>query len=235
MNKFWNFQNADNSKERTLRIDGDIVSEASFWGEDSDVIPAEFRQELESGKGDINLWINSRGGDVFAAAQIYTMLKEYPGKVKVKIDGLAASAASVIAMAGDTVEMSPVSMLMIHNPLTICIGNANDMKATIERLEVVKETIMNAYGKKTKLSRDKLSEMMDAEKFMDAKEAVELGFADSILYDGNEGDEGKTKNADYRQIFANLLTSKMLDKQTTNLIDKVSAGQFYKRLNLLSH
>lgn len=234
MNKFWNFQNAENGKERTLRIDGDIVSEASFWGDDSDVIPAEFRQELESGKGDINLWINSRGGDVFAAAQIYTMLKEYPGKVKVKIDGLAASAASVIAMAGDTVEMSPVSMLMIHNPLTICIGNQNDMKATIERLDVVKETIMNAYNRKTGISRDKLSEMMDAEKYMDAKEAVELGFADSILYDGeNEGD--KTKNADYRRMFANLLTSKMLDKQTTNLIDKVSAGQFYKRLNLISH
>ncbi|MBO6177816.1 MAG: Clp protease ClpP [Selenomonadaceae bacterium] len=234
MNKFWNFTKNENDKERTLRIDGDIVSEASFWGDDSDVIPAEFRQELESGKGDINLWINSRGGDVFAAAQIYTMLKEYPGKVKVKIDGLAASAASVIAMAGDTVEMSPVSMLMIHNPLTICIGNQNDMKATIDRLDVVKETIMNAYNRKTGISRDKLSEMMDAEKYMDAKEAVELGFADSVLYDG-EGDENKTKNADYRSMFANLLTSKMLEKQTTNIIDKVSAGQLYKRLNLISH
>ena len=234
MNKFWNFTKNENDKERTLRIDGDIVSEASFWGDDSDVIPAEFRQELESGKGDINLWLNSRGGDVFAAAQIYTMLKEYPGKVKVKIDGLAASAASVIAMAGDTVEMSPVSMLMIHNPLTICIGNQNDMKATIDRLDVVKETIMNAYNRKTGISRDKLSEMMDAEKYMDAKEAVELGFADSVLYDG-EGDENKTKNADYRSMFANLLTSKMLEKQTTNIIDKVSAGQLYKRLNLISH
>lgn len=234
MNKFWNWSKGADDKERILRIDGDIASDSSIFGEDSDVIPSEFRRDLNSDTGDISLWINSRGGDVFAAAQIYTMLKEYSGNVKVKIDGLAASAASVIAMAGKTIEMSPVSMMMIHNPLTIVIGNQQDMKAAIERLDAVKETIINAYNLKTGIARDKLAKMMDSEKYMDANEAVELGFADSVLYT-NQDNEAKEKNAAARELFANLLTSQMLNKQTAAMVNKVSADQLYKRLNLLSH
>jgi ATP-dependent Clp protease protease subunit len=117
-----------------------------------------------------------------AAAQIYNMLSEYPGKVTVKIDGLAASAASVIAKAGDTVMMSPVSMMMIHNPATVAWGDHVEMQKAIELLDAVKESIINAYVMKSGLSRARLSHLMDAETWMDANKAVELGFADGILY-----------------------------------------------------
>lgn len=127
------------------------------------------------------MWINSPGGDCVAAAQIYNMLTAYNGKVTVKIDGIAASAASVIAMAGDTVLVSPVSMLMIHNPATIAWGDHADMQKAIDMLSEVKESIINAYVLKTGLSRARLSHLMDAETWMDANKAVELGFADGII------------------------------------------------------
>lgn len=116
-----------------------------------------------------------------AAAQIYNMLSNYKGRVIVKIDGIAASAASVIAMAGDTVLVSPVSMLMIHNPATIAWGDHAEMQKAIDMLAEVKESIINAYVLKTGLSRPKLSHLMDAETWMDANKAVELGFADEIM------------------------------------------------------
>ena len=127
------------------------------------------------------MWINSPGGDCVAAAQIYNMLSNYKGKVTVKIDGIAASAASVIAMAGDMVLVSPVSMLMIHNPATIAWGDHAEMQKAIDMLAEVKESIINAYVLKTGLSRPKLSHLMDAETWMDANKAVELGFADEIM------------------------------------------------------
>ena len=127
------------------------------------------------------MWINSPGGDCVAAAQIYNMLSNYKGKVTVKIDGIAASAASVIAMAGDTVLVSPVSMLMIHNPATIAWGDHAEMQKAIDMLSEVKESIINAYVLKTGLSRPKLSHLMDAETWMDANKAVELGFADEVM------------------------------------------------------
>lgn len=177
MRKFWNWKN-DEETERTLYLNGTIADESWF---DDDVTPNLFKEELQSGKGDITVWINSPGGDCFAAAQIYNMLREYKGKVTVKIDGLAASAASVIAMAGTTVLMSPVSMLMIHNPMTIASGDTLEMQKAIEMLAEVKESIINAYELKTGLSRAKLSHLMDAETWMDANKAIELGFADDIL------------------------------------------------------
>ncbi len=134
-----------------------------------------------SGSGDITVWINSPGGDCVAAAQIYNMLMDYKGNVTVKIDGIAASAASVIAMAGNKVLMSPVSMLMIHNPMTVAMGDTAEMQKAIEMLSEVKESIMNAYEIKTGMSRAKISHLMDAETWMNANKAVELGFADGIL------------------------------------------------------
>ena len=116
-----------------------------------------------------------------AAAQIYNMLTQYKGNVTVKIDGIAASAASVIAMAGNTVLMSPVSMMMIHNPATVAFGDHAEMQKAIDMLAEVKESIINAYVIKTGLSRSKLSHLMDAETWMDANKAVELGFADDII------------------------------------------------------
>lgn len=164
--------------ERILELNGTIAEESWF---DDDVTPQLFKDELNSGTGNITVWINSPGGDCVAAAQIYNMLSNYKGKVTVKIDGIAASAASVIAMAGDTVLVSPVSMLMIHNPATIAWGDHAEMQKAIDMLAEVKESIINAYVLKTGLSRPKLSHLMDAETWMDANKAVELGFADEIM------------------------------------------------------
>ena len=161
-----------------LFLNGTIAEESWF---DDDVTPQLFKDELNAGSGDVTVWINSPGGDCVAAAQIYNMLSNYKGKVTVKIDGIAASAASVIAMAGDAVLVSPVSMLMIHNPATIAWGDHAEMQKAIDMLAEVKESIINAYAIKTGLSRPKLSHLMDAETWMDANKAVELGFADGIM------------------------------------------------------
>ena len=183
MRKFWNWrsrtatnQAGEPVTERTLYLNGTIAEESWF---DDEVSPQMFREELNAGSGDIVVWLNSPGGDCIAAAQIYNMLMDYKGDVTVKIDGIAASA--VIAMAGTTVLMSPVSMLMIHNPATVAFGDRAEMERAISMLAEVKESIMNAYEIKTGLSRTKLSHMMDAETWMDANKAVELRFADGIL------------------------------------------------------
>lgn len=185
MNKFWKWvrNKAPDGEdpglaERTLFLNGTIASESWF---DDDVTPALFKSDLDSGKGPITVWINSPGGDVWAAAQIYNMLLSYVGKVTVKIDGLAASAASVIAMAGDEVLVSPVSMLMIHNPSTMAMGDKDDLAQAISMLDSVKDSILNAYVKKTGLSKNKLSKLMDDETWMDANKAVELHFADRVM------------------------------------------------------
>ena len=153
MKKFWNWkkkvinlENGQEAEERILFMNG-VIAEDSWF--DDDVTPALFKDELNAGTGDITLWINSPGGDCVAAAQIFNMLSEYPGKVTVKIDGLAASAASVIAMAGTEVWMSPVSMMMIHNPATVAWGDHAEMKKAMELLDAVKESIINAYVRKT--------------------------------------------------------------------------------------
>lgn len=176
--KFWNWiENEDNT--RTLYLDG-AISEDTWYGDE--VTPKQFKNELMSENGDITLWINSPGGDVFAASQIYNMLMDYKGKVTVKIDGLAASAASVIAMAGGEVLISPTGLFMIHNPMTLAFGDTVEMEKAISMLSEVKESIINAYELKTGLSRAKLSRLMDAESWFNAKKAVELGFADAILF-----------------------------------------------------
>ena len=185
MNKFWKWvrnKTPDGEDpdlaERTLFLNGTIASASWF---DDDVTPALFKSDLDSGKGPITVWINSPGGDVWAAAQIYNMLLSYGEKVTVKIDGLAASAASVIAMAGDEVLVSPVSMLMIHNPSTMAMGDKDDLTQAISMLDSVKDSILNAYVKKTGLSKNKLSKLMDDETWMDANKAVELHFADRVM------------------------------------------------------
>jgi len=169
--KFWNWVRDDTG--RALFLNGEI-SDETWYGDE--VTPRLFKEELESCQGDITVWINSPGGDVFAAAQIYNMLMDYQGNVKVKIDGLAASAASVIAMAGTEVLMSPVAMMMIHNPMTVAIGDSQEMQKAIEMLSEVKESIINAYEIKTGMSRAKISRLMDAESWFNAKKAVEMGF-----------------------------------------------------------
>lgn len=186
MRRFWNWEPAapetdgpaGSDTSRVLRING-VIAEQSWF--DDDITPALFASELNNGSGDVTVWINSPGGDVVAAAQIYNLLMDYPGHVTVNIDGVAASAASVIAMAGDKVAMSPVSMLMIHNPATLAIGDKDELAKAMRMLESVKESIINAYQAKTGLSRAKLSKLMDAETWMDARAAIDMGFADHYL------------------------------------------------------
>lgn len=195
---FWNFlKNEENEEEIDLRIDGDIAMDDDFWsmlfGMES-VTPKGFMSELSQYKGkDINVWINSYGGDVYAASRIYTALKEHKGNVKVKIDGVAISAASVIAMAGDEVLMSPTSILMIHNPWGNFQGEAKDLRHGADVLDEVKDTIINAYQLKSKKSRGKISQMMDEETWMSCKKAVSEGFVDGMLY--SESKEEPTQNS----------------------------------------
>lgn len=189
MKKFWNWIH-DDSGGRVLRLEGPI-DEDSIWGDE--ITPQAFREELNAEEGDVTVWINSPGGNVFAAAEIYTMLKDYSGAVSVKIASIAASAASVVAMAGSKVLMSPTALLMIHDPATIAMGNAKDMEKAINTLNEVKESIINAYTAKCGLSRKKVADLMSNETWMNAKKAVELGFADEILYGDKKTQEEDAK------------------------------------------
>ena len=238
--KFWNWVRDADTGERTLVLNGQIAEDSWFGDE---VTPAIFRDELMKGEGNITVWINSPGGDVFAAAQIYNMLMDYKGNVTVRIDGLAASAASVIAMAGTTVEMSPVGMLMIHNPSTAVIGNTKEMQAAIKMLDEVKESILNAYELKTGQPRQQLSDLMDAESWMNAKKAVELGFADKILF-ANEDEEKQSEGVDAMLFSQRAVTNSLIDKikaQSLKFVkaavpdNRVSADVLRSRLNLLIH
>lgn len=210
MKKFWNWKNqaetAETPQERTLFLNGTIAENSWF---DDDITPKLFREELMAGSGDITVWLNSPGGDCVAAAQIYNMLMDYKGSVTVKIDGIAASAASVIAMAGTKVLMSPVSMMFIHNPMTVALGNSDEMQKAIEMLHEVKESIINAYEIKTGLSRAKLSRLMDAETWMDANKAVELGFADGILQRAEQSSDVIAPTASMMYSRVNVVNSLM--------------------------
>jgi ATP-dependent Clp protease protease subunit len=183
--KFWQWKNQgeDEGRARILELSGTIAEESWF---DDDVTPEQFRDELFADSGEVTVWINSPGGDCIAASRIHAMLMDYPGTITVKIDGIAASAASVIAMAGTRVLMAPTALMMIHNPMTGAYGNHEDMQKAIGMLDEVKESIINAYEIKTNLTRAKISHLMDNETWMNAKKAIELGFADAILEDAKK-------------------------------------------------
>ena len=244
MKKFWKWTNQaqteTNPAQRTLHLNGTIAEESWF---DDDVTPQLFKEELLAGSGDITVWINSPGGDCVAAAQIYNMLVEYPGKVTVKIDGIAASAASVIAMAGTKVLMSPVSMMMIHNPMTVAYGDSTEMQKAIEMLGSVKDSIINAYEIKTGLSRAKLSHLMDAETWMDATKAVELGFADGIMKRPGEAEDQETPTVSMLYSKANVVNSLMdkiahkcaIDPKPAEPTNKQRADDLLDRLNLIKN
>nr|DAT32664.1 MAG TPA: Putative ATP dependent Clp protease [Caudoviricetes sp.] len=198
--------------------------------------PELFRSELQAGSGDITVWINSPGGDVFAAAQIYNMLMDYKGSVTVKVDALAASAASVIAMAGSIVQMSPVAMMMIHNPMTIAIGDSEEMKKAGMMLDEVKESIMNAYEIKTGLNRSELSNLMNAESWFNARKAVELGFADEILTDTDSVRKDRNGVAAGMMFSRAAVTNSLLNKLVLNIDEeKTPVEQLEKRLQLITH
>lgn len=206
---FWNWEENEASGVRTLYLDGTIADE-SWW--DDDVTPRMFKDELMSGNGDIVVWVNSPGGDCVAASRIYAMLMDYTGSVTVKIDGLAASAASVIAMAGTKVLMAPTALMMIHNPLTVAIGDTEEMQKAIAMLDEVKESIINAYEIKTGQSRAKISHLMDGETWMNANKAIELGFADGILEDAKRDHSEDVVFAFSRRAVTNSLMNKLMPR-----------------------
>lgn len=227
MNKFWNWVQDDAGESRTLYLEG-VIAEESWY--DDEVTPQMFKSELLAGTGDITVWINSPGGDCVAAAQIYNLLMDYPGNVTVKIDALAASAASVIAMAGTTVYMSPAALMMIHNPLTVAVGDSAEMQRAMAMLGEVKESILNAYEIKTGLSRVRLSHLMDAETWLSAHKAVELGFADDILWmPQGENAPAPTGYAFSRRAVTNRLLAKLPQKKE----HRQPVEPLYQRLNLL--
>lgn len=225
MNRFWDW--VRNEDGRTLYLNGTIAEESWFA---DDVTPAAFKAELMAGEGDITVWINSPGGDCIAASQIYCMLMDYKGAVTVKIDGIAASAASVVAMAGTTVLMAPTALMMVHNPLTVAIGDSEEMKKAVALLDEVKESIINAYEIKTGLSRAKLSHLMDAETWLSAHKAVEMGFADGLLF----GERGNVPPGAEDFMFSRrAVTNSLLDKLPCRAEKKVPVEPLYGRLNLL--
>lgn len=222
----------EQSQERILFLNGTIAEESWF---DDEVTPSLFKEELNSGNGDITVWINSPGGDCVAAAQIYNMLMNYKGNVTVKIDGIAASAASVIAMAGNKVLVSPVSMMMIHNPATIAAGDTNEMQKAIAMLDEVKESIINAYEIKTGLSRAKLSHLMDAETWMDANSAIEMGFADGIIERNDDIEVPSVSMTFSRASVTNSLMEKIAEKCkiTQKTENKIASDSLMERLELI--
>ena len=247
--KFWNWHKVkdeagEEMDERVLEINGEIASESWF---DDDVTPKLFKDELLSGSGPITLWLNSPGGDCIAASQIYSMLMDYEGDVTIKVDGIAASAASVIAMAGTKVLMAPTALMMIHNPMTLAYGNKDEMNKAIEMLDEVKESIINAYEIKTGMSRAKISHLMDSETWMNANKAIEMGFADDILEDKKKkcaADEVAfsfaAKSSEMRLM--NKLEAKFRDKPEVkqcplkNVLEEMKGTkieELEKRLNLL--
>ena len=232
MKKFWNWVRDDESGVRTLCLDGVIAEESWF---DDDVTPKAFKSDLTAGEGDIVIWLNSPGGDCIAASQIYAMLMDYPGNVTVKIDGIAASAASVIAMAGTKVLMAPTALMMVHNPLTVAIGDSEEMQKAIAMLSEVKESIINAYEIKTGQSRVKLSHLMDAETWLNANKAIELGFADGVL----EDEKKRLQIEDFTYAFSRRAVTNSLLSKVKPKIPKPLKGtpieSLEKRLSLISH
>ena len=236
--KFWKWTNqadASPSAERVLELYGTIASETWF---DDDVTPQMFRDELFAGDGPITIWVNSPGGDCTAASQIYSMLMDYKNDVTVKIDGIAASAASVVAMAGTKVLMSPTAMMMIHNPATGAFGDHVDMEKAIKMLDEVKESIINAYEIKTGLSHAQLSHMMDDETWMNAKKAIELGFADGMLTDEKhivETEAYAFSGSSVEKALLNKISAKAQQQMPEKKTMTVKADDCLERLNLIKN
>ena len=232
MKQFWDWVKDETTESRTLYLNGAIAEESWF---DDDVTPQAFKADLFAGEGDITIWLNSPGGDCIAASQIYAMLMDYRGNVTVKIDGIAASAASVIAMAGTKVMMAPTALMMIHNPLTVAIGDSEEMQKAIAMLDEVKESIINAYEIKTGQSRAKISHLMDAETWLNANKAIELGFADGILED--EKKRMQPEDVTYafsRRAVTNSLLNKLYLKKAPAKTG-IPIESLDKRLSLISY
>jgi ATP-dependent protease ClpP protease subunit len=197
--KFWNFQQTADNEDVELRIDGDIVDDDDAWIYEwlgmKAASPNSFRNELSQFVGkNLNVWIDSYGGSVFAATGIYNALmqhKETGATVTTIGDGKIMSAAATIFMVGDNRKMSPGCLFMMHNPLTSAAGYASDLRKAADVLDVVKECVINAYQVPTGLDSDAISAMMDDETYMSAKTAIKNGFATEMLYTPQKNPDDK--------------------------------------------
>ena len=181
--KFWNFVANQEGNTAELLLYGEI-SEYSWYGDE--ITPEVFNNDLKAigAVDEITVRINSGGGDVFAAVAIYTRLKEHKAKVAVKIDGWCASAATIIAMAGDTIEISVGGIFMIHDPMAGLLGyyNVEELNKISKELETIKQSIVNCYMTVTEMSEDEIKNLMTEEKWFTAEEAVEAGFCTSVMF-----------------------------------------------------
>jgi ATP-dependent Clp endopeptidase proteolytic subunit ClpP len=224
--KFWSFRNAVESNGTELILEGPIASE-SWWGDE--VTPQEFREELKNHTSDkLTVVLNSGGGDVFAGLSIYNALRELDAEVTIRVDGMAASIASIIAMAGDKVIMSPGSLMMIHRPSVFAAGNVEDLDKAKSLLLKIEESITPIYTERTGLSAEKIAEMLEAETWMSADEAVELGFADEVIKTEKSTLKETIQNAlngnfaysmeATKQSLANF-AEKVIEKEATNVAE----------------
>lgn len=214
--KFWDVVDQD-GKDPEIRIEGVITMEQGFWdwlfGKKDRSMTAIEKELLALRGKNITVYINSYGGEVYAGALIYTALKEHKGNVTVKIPAVAASAASVIAMAGNTVMMSPTAIMMIHNPRTQAEGEAKDMLKAAQVLAEVKETIMSAYTAKTKLSREEIAALMDDETWMGVSKAKQLGFVDEAMFEEDDTNNATMANIASAQKIYNAMSLKPVDME----------------------
>jgi len=225
MKKFWKVSDEVSSNGKELYIDG-VISDESWWGDEA--TPQQLRDELQQFKGQpLTVVLNSVGGDVFAGLAMYNALRELDSEVTIRVDGLAASIASVIAMSGDHIIMSPGSMMMVHRPSTIAWGNVDEMQKTIELLETIEESIYPIYADRTGLSLEEVTELVNAETWMSAERAVELGFADSLaksVKKSGEAPEDKVRNAS-NFAFSMKATVASIEKSAEDLNKKVVAEE----------
>jgi ATP-dependent protease ClpP protease subunit len=185
---FWTFRAAaEENAAPELILYGDIASE-TWWGDE--VTPRQFTEELDAlgAVPEIVVRINSGGGDVFAANAIYTRLKDNAAKITVKIDGWAASAATIVAMAGDVIEIPGNGVFMVHDPSMGLLGyfNEADLVKLTDEIKVIKQSIVNGYALKTGKPADEIASIMAAETWYDGKQAVEAGFCDKLMFEDAE-------------------------------------------------
>ncbi len=179
---FWRFRNAAEGEEPEMELYG-FISEYSWWGDE--VTPKVFKDDLyKNGKGGpITIRLNSNGGDVIAASVMRSIISEYPGRVTVKVDGIAASAATVVAIAADVVMMQESAYFMIHDPAVALLAwlNIEDLAQLLDELKTIKAGIVDAYETRTGMSRDRIAKLMTAETWFSAREAKAAGFIDDVI------------------------------------------------------
>ncbi|MBU5672636.1 head maturation protease, ClpP-related [Paenibacillus brevis] len=202
---------------KKIKLNGTVVGDRDAWIYDwleiPYISPSSVHKSLEEAGGDdIDVYISSGGGNAWSGSEIHTALKEYPGFVTVKIPSIAGSAASVIAMAGDKILIAPTAQIMIHNSATWTDGNKEDHQQTMQMLQSVDEAMVNAYESKTGKSREEIRQLMENETFMNAQLAVELGFADEVMFATEEVEPVATAN------LAAELPPAILDKFRTKIL-----------------